>query len=236
MRIAIHQPHFFPWTGYLDKMVKVDAFVILDEVQLENSSRMFRNQFLAKNGEAKWQGIPYDKHGFMDKRFCDISVNRAIDWKRKQRNFFQENYRKAKGFDEAMSMLERLWEKDYGTVCEYAMESIRIMREQFEIDTPLLFQSDIDYDRDAKKNDLVLSLCEATNTTVYLSGAGARKYMDTDSFERKGIEVRFQRYEQPTYNQRGSTEFVSGLSALDMLFNCGIDESKALFVQGSTER
>ena len=34
MVTAIHQPHYFPWLGYLDKMAKAGQFIILDEVQL----------------------------------------------------------------------------------------------------------------------------------------------------------------------------------------------------------
>ena len=36
--VAMHQPHYFPWLGYLDKMVKTDEFVVLDEVQFTDGS------------------------------------------------------------------------------------------------------------------------------------------------------------------------------------------------------
>ena len=35
MILAIHQPHFLPWLGYLHRMAQVDAFVLLDHVQFE---------------------------------------------------------------------------------------------------------------------------------------------------------------------------------------------------------
>ena len=35
MLVAIHQPCFVPWLGYLDRMLRSDLFVILDHVQFE---------------------------------------------------------------------------------------------------------------------------------------------------------------------------------------------------------
>ena len=33
MRVAIHQPQYLPWLGYLDKIDRADLFVVLDCVQ-----------------------------------------------------------------------------------------------------------------------------------------------------------------------------------------------------------
>ena len=63
MIVGIHQLHYFPWMGYLDKMAKSDAFVLLDEVQLNDASYMFRHTLLDKNGEKKYITIPFNKKG-----------------------------------------------------------------------------------------------------------------------------------------------------------------------------
>ena len=57
MRIAIHQPHFLPWLGYLHRMAQVDAFVLLDHVQFER--RNYQNRTMIRmNGAAHWLTVP----------------------------------------------------------------------------------------------------------------------------------------------------------------------------------
>src|SRR5688572_14918298 len=57
MRIAIHQPHFLPWLGYLHRMASVDAFVLLDHVQFER--RNYQNRTgIRMNGAQHWLTVP----------------------------------------------------------------------------------------------------------------------------------------------------------------------------------
>jgi hypothetical protein len=57
MLVAIHQPNYFPWLGYLDRMAKADLFVVLDHVQFERRSYQNRIQILLE-GEPRWLTVP----------------------------------------------------------------------------------------------------------------------------------------------------------------------------------
>ncbi len=229
MKVAIHQPHYFPWLGYLNKMASVDEFIILDEVQLSDSTNMCRNRFLTKSGKERYLTVSFEKKDYMKKRFCDVKLNKEVNWQQDHKNFLIDTYGKLPSFDEVWQEISHIFEESYETVYEVSMDSIFALRKLLDIRTPLMYQSAIDYCKEAKKNDLVLSLCEAVHAKSYLSGNGARNYMQVDSFVKKGIIVEFQEFSHPCYPQAFSSVFIPNLSSLDLLFNCGIEMSRYIF-------
>jgi hypothetical protein len=53
-----------------------------------------------------------------------------------------------------------------------------------------------------------------------LSGAGAKKYNDEDSFVQNNIRIQYNQFEHPVYHQPGNS-FLTNLSVIDLMFNCG---------------
>src|SRR5205085_4263182 len=53
MLVAIHQPHYVPWLGYLDRMARADVFIVLDHVQFER--RNYQNRTMIRlEDESRW--------------------------------------------------------------------------------------------------------------------------------------------------------------------------------------
>jgi hypothetical protein len=50
---------------------------------------------------------------------------------------------------------------------------------------------------------------------------GCRSYLDRAAFARAGIRMQWQEFHHPRYPQCGDGPFIEGLTALDLLFNCG---------------
>ena len=230
MRVAIHQPHYFPWEGYLNKISRVEKFILMDEVQLTDSSPMYRHSLLTIKGEPKYITIPFQKQEYKHKYYKDILINKDINWQQNHLNFMKENYAKSPFYSEVMDVISPIFTKKYDYLCDVTIDTIRLLTDLFEIKTKLIKMSELDYPKDSKKNQLVLDLCLAAGADYYLSGRGARKYMELEPFSDAGIEVEFQEFVQNPYPQRSSAEFVGGLTILDMLFSVGIEVTKNRFI------
>lgn len=227
--VGIHQPHYFPWLGYLDKMAKVDEFIILDDVQLTDCSPMVRNKFLQIDGTVKYLTVSTIKKGYLEKKTSEIEL---VNWnkvRKKHEGFIEANYKKTPFYDEIFPYIENIFTADFRYLFEVEMATIKALRDIFGIDTPITLQSSLEYDLNAKKNDLVISLCKAVNASMYLSGNGAKKYMNEKLFNTSGINICYQQFNFPSYPQYRQTVFVPNLSALDMAFQCGIKNARKIF-------
>ncbi|MBI3637246.1 MAG: WbqC family protein, partial [Candidatus Rokubacteria bacterium] len=49
MKVAIHQPHYLPWLGYLAKWAAADVFIVLDTVQYEKNGWQNRNRIKTRD-------------------------------------------------------------------------------------------------------------------------------------------------------------------------------------------
>ena len=84
-----------------------------------------------------------------------------------------------------------------------------------------------DFKTEGEKTDRLISICRALKADTYLSGAGARDYLEEDKFRENNIKLEFQEFHHPVYEQLYG-DFVSGLSVIDLIFNCGPESLKIL--------
>ena len=90
-----------------------------------------------------------------------------------------------------------------------------------------------DQNFEGHKSDLVLGMCKQLGATAYVFGEQGHNYAELHNFEAAGVSTIFQCYRHPEYAQRFGN-FVSHLSVIDLLFNCGYYSSEILFGGNAT--
>lgn len=232
MIVSIHQPSYFPWLGWLHKVVQSDVFVLLDNVQLADRAYQHRNLFLTNDGREKMLSISLQKKGYRDLGMKNIALHAETDWQKEHLAFIKNNYIKHPYYKEVMSFIEPVFTKHYSTLGDVLYDVTMIVASVFDIKTKIVRQDNIVHDINAQKSELMLSLCKGVGATTYLSGQGAKAYMDDTLFENEGISVTYQQFTHPYYKQlsTGSTpdKFIQGICCLDLLFNVGVEESRRI--------
>ena len=232
MIVAIHQPHYLPWLGYLHRMAQVDLFIVLDHVQFERRNHQNRSQ-IRLNGEARWLTVPViqrsQKECIIDK-LIDNTDPRA--WGAIQFSTLRHAYREAKHFKTYASALRAILEARWERLVALDEALLGLMRDALDIRTPLARSSELDVP--GAKSELILNLCRAVGADALLAGfGGSRRYLDAQAFERAGVRIKWHEFTHPVYPQCGPQPFTPGLAAVDMLFNCGPQSRAILFPEGA---
>jgi len=222
MLVAIHQPHYIPWLGYLDRMARSDLFIILDHVQFER--RNYQNRTMIRcEGEEKWLTVPVvqlsQKEKIVDK-LVDNTEAGTRAWGPTHFKTLKYAYRKAPFFPVYEQRLRDILEAKWDKLVDLDLAMLDFLRDAFEIRTALRRSSEMK--AEGARSELLLNLCvECGPGTVFHGGiGGSRRYLDTAAFANAGIGVQWQEFKHPTYPQCGDG-FTPGLMSLDMLFNCG---------------
>ena len=78
MKVAIHQPQYLPWLGYLAKWAAADVFVFLDTVQYEKNGWQNRNRIRTADG-AHWLTVPV--HAHLGTPIGAVSIDTTQPWR-----------------------------------------------------------------------------------------------------------------------------------------------------------
>jgi hypothetical protein len=229
MKVAIHQPHFLPWLGYLHRMAQVDLFVLLDHVQFERRNYQNRTQ-IRMDGGPHWLTVPVVQRSRAE-RIVEKEVDNRLDgskwWSANHFQTLRHAYREAPYFGAFASNLKALFETRWQRLVELNQAALVLLREAFGIRTPLARSTELAVE--GARAELILNICRAVGADTLIAGnGGSRAYLDPEQFARAGVRVEYHQWKHPEYPQCGAAPFLPGLSAIDMLLNCGPESQKFL--------
>ncbi len=216
--ISAHQPYFAPYAGFFEKAMQSDVLVIMDAVQFPRGTTwLTRNRFKNDQGTL-WLTIPVWKRGLGLQRINEVKICYEGRWQRKHMASLSSAYANAPFFEDHRSFLEKIFSEQMSSLLELNMRIIRYVLAQLAIETHIVTLSELGIE--AKEPELSIKVAAALGATHFLAQSTARKYLDQEGFQNKGIHLTFFRPKVPVYPQLWGT-FLPNLSVLDLLFNCG---------------
>lgn len=226
--VAIHQPNFFPWLGFFDKLSRCDVFILLDNVQFPKTGGTWTNRVrLLINGTPAWVTAPIVRAYHGTRCISEMQINESNSWREKLARTIHTSYANAPCFKEVFPHIEPLIHNPTNSLFVYNHSAIVAISGLVGIQPDkIILGSSLNIS--SQSTDMLVEMTQVVGGTVYLSGNGAGEYQEEEKFKLAGLSLIFQNSIQQPYPQIRSEKFVPGLSILDALFHVGVEQVRGI--------
>lgn len=216
--VVITQSMLFPWVGLLEQVRLADIVVHYDDVQFSKGSFVNRVQ-LKLPGGPKWMTVPLTGLR-LGQSIDEVLVDNTKNWRGAHSQLLTTALQGAPRFPEAIELLRDTYANPAAAVGEVARRSFMSAVDYFGLRTGRDFVHAKDLHIRGDGSERVLAIVKELGGTVYVTGLGARNYLDHERFEREGVAVRYMNYRLTPYPQRHGA-FTPYVSCLDLVANMG---------------
>lgn len=217
MMVVGHQPQYIPYIAFFNKISKADVFVLVDSVQFNRKS--WQQRTLIKHNDSELcLTVPVLKKGRFDQLINEVEI---IDngWRKKHWKSIYLSYHKAPYFDLYKDELECFYNREWRYLSEFTSALIMWAIDAIGIKLKTITTSS-ELGARGEKTELLLDICRKTGCNTYLSGSGAKAYVDEDLFAANHLSHIFNEFDLRPYKQAGST-FLGGMGIIDVMFMFG---------------
>jgi len=233
-RVVISQPMFFPWVGMFEQLRLADVYVHYDDVQFSKGSFTNRVQIKTIQGP-KWLTLPVGVHlgeAINQVRLAQVRLAHAplarstrqspasANWRARHLAFLAQAFAGAPHLEEALGLVRSVYESPHDQLCELVIASMEAVLGYFELAPAVRFLRSSQMNVPGSGWARVLEIVKRTEGDVYVTGHGARNYLDHEAFERAGVRVEYMDYERRPYPQLHGA-FTPHVSILDLVANVG---------------
>ncbi len=227
MILSVNQPYFAPFSGFFYKAYLSDLLVILDDVQFpQGTTWISRNRFKSHQGFL-WITVPVWKKGLGLQKISDVRICHEGRWAKKHLESLKTAYRKAPYLSEHLEFLEGMFSEKNEKLIDLNLSVIRYLMKSLDIQTKTVLLSDLDVP--STGNRRIVDICKKAGADQFLAQAPAKKFLDEKLFPDAGVELKFFTPPTPIYPQLWG-DFLSNLSVLDLVLNCGPKAREILVV------
>ncbi|HWT99115.1 MAG TPA: WbqC family protein [Terriglobales bacterium] len=226
-KAVILQPQFFPWVGVFEQIKLADVYLHLDDVQIPQGRSFISRVQIKSLGGVEWLTLPIQRG---EKTICDVKIDYSQNWRSRHLHLLKRAYGGAPYWDDLQAIVLPIYESDPIYLSELNSRAIQAISGYFRLSTK--FMSSSDFPTATKSSEKLVELLSKLQANIYITGHGAKNYLDHELFERHGIRVEYMLYEKKPYPQLNGP-FTPFVSILDLIANCGREGAKWL-VSGTT--
>lgn len=222
-KVAIMQPYLFPNMGYYCLVHASNSFVFYDDVNYIKRGWINRNKILV-NSELFTFSVPLNK-GSQNQLICNVKVNSLAEFNKKFLKTIYYSYHKAPFFDVGYNYIETVLDEDCGYISEIAKKSVSELYTLLGLNKKF-YSSSVSFPntKGMERSERLINITKSLGGTTYYNALGGRDLYDSKDFMEYGVNLFFVKPHFSRYKQVGSQGFQEGLSIIDIIMNCPIDE------------
>lgn len=225
MRIGALQPAYLPWLGFFDQTLNTDVFILYDDLIYTKKSWRNRNYIKGPNGKIL---LTVPVHHEQIVTIDRARIDNSQPWQKKHFNRIIQNYRSSQYFNRYIPSFKEIYKKKWTRLIDIDLELIYFIVQELGIKTRIVLSSEMGFEKKLKqkknvtdvKSERIVLFMKELGGDEFFEGTAGENYINRKLLEEEGIEVIFQNYRHPVYPQQFG-EFISHLSIIDLLFNCG---------------
>lgn len=218
MKVVISQPMFFPWVGIFEQIRLADVYVHYGDVQFSKGSFTNRVQIKTAQG-VKWLTVPLQNFS-LGQSINEIGISSEKNWRTLHLDILSQAYAKAPYSKDMLELVASVYRQQVDSIGMLSRLSIEACCRYFELDIGRCFVDVRQLDVPGSSSQRVHDIVKTLGGEIYITGLGARKYLDHQLFEDAGIRVEYMDYQKLPYAQLHG-EFTPYVSALDLIANMG---------------
>ncbi len=223
--VVISQPMFFPWVGLFEQIRLADVYVHYVDVQFSKGS--FTNRVQVKTaGGPRWLTIPLrDLH--LGQHISTVQMAPGGGWRQSHLALLEQAYAKAPHLKDMLALASDVYSLDTESLAQFVIRSMNICLAYFGLEEGRTYVQSDRLGITGAASQRVLDIVRSVDGTVYVTGHGARNYLDHELFESHGVRVEYMDYRKTPYSQLHG-EFTPYVSVLDLIANAGRDGREAI--------
>lgn len=241
MKLAIMQPYYFPYLGYFQLIKAVDKFILYDNINYIKNGWVNRNRLLEVNRKPVYVTVPLNEKSSFSK-IREIEIDNGQPWKKKLLKMLNYNYRRSAYYAEIYSLIEKSINYNEISLSKFNCYLIKSICTYLDIATK--FDYDVRHYEGIEKamsnlekanvicgsnrmTTRVIEICRHENARTYVNAIGGMELYSKEVFVRAGIDLYFLKTLPYSYKQN-TNEYFQHLSIIDVLMNCGREETKRM--------
>ena len=220
-KVAIMQPYFLPYLGYISLIKHTDEFIIFDTVQFIRHGWIERNRVLKQNEGWLYIQVPLEKFS-RETLIKDVKINNEIDWKKKILSQLAVYKKVAPNYYKVINLLNDLFGEEYHSIVNLNKILLEKICQYLGFPKTLHVYSEMKLiiDKVNSPDEWALNICKKLGSSItYINPIGGLEFFDRKKYIDNGIQIYFQKMNLNPYNQNRNN-FEPGLSIIDlMMFN-----------------